>query len=1015
MMVTILTVINTNVGALMARTYSAKAAQRTTSSMERLASGKRINSAADDAAGLAVANKMESQQRGQKVGLRNSQDGISLSQTAESGMSKITHLMLRIRELAVQMDNGVYTQKDRDNAQMEVDALIAEIDKIAANTRFNDVALLDGTYDQYLRTGNHNDEITRLRFDSLFARDIGVTAIQRNTVSGPVETTADDFTINAADLLEKKLGINSASYSSLRATDSQAVLSDVVSGDNFNQHGGNVLLLKDNVEGLGYTYAAVEITDLQWESVSDNLVKVKALYEEMASLDPTNTDTYVKRASKIGLDLAQLEIERSQYIGSLFHAGEINPDGVFVEAGLTGNKYAEILNVYSDSGSRQTISGEIAAVEIDFQELSANLHNPRTCAHCIAQAAAGENSGAVGTNSIGSDGYDQDGHRYAALNATHTTTGSGYAAAPSGASTSVAPLISGSKWNNVGNDANHGNAAASLSYSYWDGSGSYNYDQGTRSTVASHGGGNEAAHNQIFEAWDAVSSFSLDEINETGDGNPIGDIRVSFTDTMPSGAAAFAYYPSSSARGGDIYYGDDTVGGTGTDFVNGQYGWFTALHEIGHALGLSHPFDGGSSDSSTLDLKFDSQRNTVMTYVQTDRNVKIAYSGGSASYSRVHTSTPGLLDIEAMEHLYGSSGWNDAATNGNDTVFGAAGDGGMNDFGNNYEYIRVITDSGGTGDTLDASAVTATGSIINLTPGTYSSINYYATQADKIAAVTGGNAAATAWFEAQLTNLDATASASNSYYSAYTREALYRGQDNVGIAHNTWIENAKGGAGNDTITGNSRANVITGNAGNDTIDGGTGDDIAVFSQAKSAYTISGSGTITVQANSGTDGTDTLTNIKFLKFSDGYYDVDDLSTNLGGTAPTTNDGADVVVTGGAANGEGGANSGGIALNQVKIMSQSDAQAAVDVVDRSLEQIAAGRAKLGAISNRLTHNIDNQTSSAMLTNQAHGRVVDSNMATESTSLAQDMILSRAGQQAINMATQRQLTVLTLLETV
>ena len=86
-----------------------------------------------------------------------------------------------------------------------------------------------------------------------------------------------------------------------------------------------------------------------------------------------------------------------------------------------------------------------------------------------------------------------------------------------------------------------------------------------------------------------------------------------------------------------------------------------------------------------------------------------------------------------------------------------------------------------------------------------------------------------------------------------------------------------------------------------------------------------------------------------------------------------------------------------------------------MDRSLEQIAAGRAKLGAISNRLTHNIDNQTSSAMLTNQAHGRIVDSNMATESTSLAQDMILSRAGQQAINMATQRQLTVLTLLETV
>ena len=998
----------------MARTYAAKATQRSASSMERLASGKRINSAADDAAGLAVAIKMESQQRGSAVGLRNSQDAMSLSQTAESAMRKVTHLMLRIRELAVQMDNGVYTQKDRDNATMETNALVAEIDKIAANTRFNDVALLDGTYDQKIRTGNHNDEVTRLRFDSLFARDNGMAAINRSAASVPVATTAADYSINAVDLLETKLGISSTSYDSLRASDSQAVLSDVVSSTDFGQYGDNILLLKDNVEGLGYTYAAVEITDAQWETVSNNLVEAKALYEEMGSLDPTDTNSYVERASQIGLDLAKLEVERSQYIGSLFHSGEINPDGVFVESGLTGNKYAEILNVYSDPDSRQSISKQISAVEVDFQKLSENLHNPRTCAHCLAQAAAVGGSGVVSASSSVSDGFDADGERYAALNATSTTTGSGFAAAASPASTSVAPLIAGSKWNTVGTDANHGNAAASLSYSYWDGAGSYNYAQGTRSTVASHGAGNEAAHNAIFEAWDAVSSFSLDEIDETGDGNPVGDLRVTFTDTMPSGAAAFAYYPSSTARGGDIYYGDTTVGGAGTDFVDGEYGWFTALHEIGHALGLSHPFDGASANGSTLNLKFDSQRNTVMTYVQTDRNVKIAFDGSSASYSRVHTSTPGLLDIEAMEHLYSMTGWSDAATNGANTVFGGTNDGGMDDFDDNYDSIRVITDSGGIGDTLDASAVTATGSIINLTPGTYSSINYYATDAEKIAAVTGGNAGATAWFNGQLTNLDATASASNSYYPQYTRTALYRGQDNVGIAHNTFIENAKGGAGNDTITGNSKANVITGNAGNDTIDGGTGDDIAVFSGAKSAYTISGSGTITVQANSGTDGTDTLTNIKFLKFSDGYYDVSNLGANLGGTAPATSDGADVVVTGGAANGDGAVGAGGLKISDITLGTQNDAQNAVTVIDKSLEQIAEGRAKLGAISNRLSHNIDNQTATGMVTSQAHGRIVDSNMASESTALAQEMILSQAGQQAIRMATQRQLSVLTLLET-
>ena len=88
---------------------------------------------------------------------------------------------------------------------------------------------------------------------------------------------------------------------------------------------------------------------------------------------------------------------------------------------------------------------------------------------------------------------------------------------------------------------------------------------------------------------------------------------------MPSGAAAYAFYPSSSAQGGDIYYGASIMGSaTDTDFVTEGYNWYTALHEIGHALGLSHPFDGGSADDSTLNLNLDSQRNTVMTYVQTD-------------------------------------------------------------------------------------------------------------------------------------------------------------------------------------------------------------------------------------------------------------------------------------------------------------------------------------------------------------------------------------------------------------
>ena len=142
-----MTVLNTNVGALMARTYATRASDKMQTSMERLSSGLRINSAADDAAGLAVSNKMASQLKGIKMAIRNSKDSISLVQTAESGMSQVSSMILRIRELAIQMDNGIYTDKDRDNAELEDEALRAEVNKVVANTRFNDVSLLDGSYD----------------------------------------------------------------------------------------------------------------------------------------------------------------------------------------------------------------------------------------------------------------------------------------------------------------------------------------------------------------------------------------------------------------------------------------------------------------------------------------------------------------------------------------------------------------------------------------------------------------------------------------------------------------------------------------------------------------------------------------------------------------------------------------------------------------------------------------------------------------------------------------------------
>jgi flagellin len=173
-----MTAINTNVGALNARLYTLGANRSQEQAMERLSSGLRVNSAADDAAGLAVAGKMESQLRGINMSIRNAQDGVGLIQTAESGVNEIRNMVLRIRELAVQMANGIYENTpDRSNAQLEVAALLEQVTLIATNTRFNDVAVIDGSFTGVtIQAGNTTAETITLSFAAMNASGLAMSS-----------------------------------------------------------------------------------------------------------------------------------------------------------------------------------------------------------------------------------------------------------------------------------------------------------------------------------------------------------------------------------------------------------------------------------------------------------------------------------------------------------------------------------------------------------------------------------------------------------------------------------------------------------------------------------------------------------------------------------------------------------------------------------------------------------------------------------------------------------------------
>jgi flagellin len=139
-------VINSNIASLNAQRNLNTSQSALATSLQRLSSGLRINSAKDDAAGLAISERMTAQIRGLNQAARNASDGISLAQTAEGALSEIGNNLQRIRELAVQASNGTNTQTDRDALQSEVTQLLAEIQRVATQTSFNGQKLIDGSF-----------------------------------------------------------------------------------------------------------------------------------------------------------------------------------------------------------------------------------------------------------------------------------------------------------------------------------------------------------------------------------------------------------------------------------------------------------------------------------------------------------------------------------------------------------------------------------------------------------------------------------------------------------------------------------------------------------------------------------------------------------------------------------------------------------------------------------------------------------------------------------------------------
>ena len=169
-----MTAINTNVSALNAQYYLANTNKEMEQSMQRLSSGTKVNSAADDAAGLAIAGRMEAQTRGLTMAIKNANDAVSLAQTAEGALGEVTNMLQRIRELAVNSANATLNDSDRLSLDNEVQALKAEIDRVGSTTTFNSQTLLDGSYSGKFQIGDKDGQTVDLKIGSAMTSALGM-------------------------------------------------------------------------------------------------------------------------------------------------------------------------------------------------------------------------------------------------------------------------------------------------------------------------------------------------------------------------------------------------------------------------------------------------------------------------------------------------------------------------------------------------------------------------------------------------------------------------------------------------------------------------------------------------------------------------------------------------------------------------------------------------------------------------------------------------------------------------
>jgi flagellin len=326
-------VIGTNVASITAQRHLSTSRSEMETSMERLASGKRINSAMDDAAGLALANRLEGKVMGLNQGVRNANDGISMLQTAEGALEQTSDILNRMKTLATQAKSGTYSSTDRTSMNVEFQALSAELTRIADNTDFNGTKLLDAATTVTYQVGDAIGDTIAITLEAMDAADLALSS------SGvAVETAAQAITIENGAALKQtgtftsvaigtgtyfEMAVNGTTFKQTFTTDAATTM--ILMADKINAGTTNlsavgtsstVLTLASTVNAAGWT--ATEMTQFTPGATTTDLTTAANASSSITALDSAiNTvDAY---RGKLGATANRLEHTVSNLMNRVEH------------------------------------------------------------------------------------------------------------------------------------------------------------------------------------------------------------------------------------------------------------------------------------------------------------------------------------------------------------------------------------------------------------------------------------------------------------------------------------------------------------------------------------------------------------------------------------------------------------------------------------------------------------------------------------------------------------------------